>query len=96
MMENDCLDLVGSVVKLSAMAARSFSGPVGLVKINPQKANPNVLGRDALSAVNAQSLTSSTRRRVDARLAEVHLQHLRRKEKLKLKALAAAQELMRL
>ena len=95
-MENDSLDSAGSVVKPPAVAARSFSGPVGLLKVNPQKANPNALGRDALSVVNAQSLTSSTRRRVDARLAEVRFQHIRREEELKLKALAAAQELRKL
>ena len=94
--ENDSLDSAGSVVKPPAVVARSFSGPVGLLKVNPQKANPNVLGRDALSVVNAQSLRSSTRRRVDARLAEVRLQHIRREEELKLKALAAAQELRKL
>ena len=95
-MENDSLDSAGSVVKPPAVAARSFPGLVGLLKVNPQKANPNVLGRDALSVVNAQSLRSSTRRRVDARLAEVPLQHIRREEELKLKALAAAQELRKL
>ena len=73
MMENDSLDSAGSVVKSPAVAARSFSGPVGLVKVNPKKTNPNVLGRDALGVVNSLSLTSSTRRRVDARLAEVRL-----------------------
>ena len=91
-MENDSLDSAGSVVKPLAVAARSFSGPVGLLKVNPQKANPNVLGRDALSVVNAQSLRSSTRRRVDARLAEVRLQHIRREEELKLKALKLQSE----
>ena len=91
-MENDSLDSAGSVVKPPAVAARSFSGPVGLLKVNPQKANPNVLGRDALSVVNAQSLRSSTRRRVDARLAEVRLQHIRREEELKLKALKLQSE----
>ena len=95
-MENNTLHSAGSVVKPPAVAARSFSGPVGLVKVNPQKANTNVLGRDALSVVNAQSLRSSIRRRVDARLAEVRLQHIRREEELKLKALAAAQELRKL
>ena len=74
------------MVKPPAVAARSFSGSVGLVKVNPKKANPNVLGRDALSVVNAQSLTSLTRRRVDAWLAEERLQHIRREEELKLKA----------
>ena len=64
---------------------------MGLVNVNPKKAHANVLGRDALSVVNAQSLTSLTRRRVDAWLAEVRLQHIRQEEKLK--ALAAAQEL---
>ena len=78
------------------MAARSFLGSVGLVKVNPKKANPNALGRDALSVVNAQSLTSSTMRRVDARLAEVRLQHIRREDELKLKVLAAVQELRKL
>ena len=72
-MENYHLDLSRSVVKLHAVAARYFSGPVGLVKVNSKKANPNVLSRDALSVVNAQSLTLSTRRRVDAGLAEVRL-----------------------
>ena len=91
-MENDSLDSAGSVVKPRAVAARSFSGPVGLLKVNPQKANPNVLGRDALSVVNAQSLRSSTRRRVDARLAEVRLQYIRREEELKLKALKLKSE----
>ena len=91
-MENDSLDSAGSVVKPPALAARSFSGPVGLLKVNPQKANPNVLGRDELSVVNAQSLRSSTRRRVDARLAEVRLQYIRREEELKLKALKLASE----
>ena len=67
-----------------------------MVKVNPKKANPDVLGRDALSVVNAQSLTSSSRRRVDARLAEVRLQHIRQEEELKLKALAAAQKLKKL
>ena len=91
-MENDSLDSAGSVVKPPAVAARSFSGPVGLLKVNPQKANSNVLGRDALSVVNAQSLRSSTRRPVDARLAEVRLQHIRREEELKLKALKLESE----
>ena len=91
-MENDSLDSAGSVVKPPAVAARYFSGPVGLLKVNPQKANPNVLGRDALSVVNAQSLRSSTRRRVDARLAEVRLQYIRREEELKLKALKLESE----
>ena len=91
-MENDSLDSAGSVVKLPAVAARSFSGPVGLLKVNSQKANPNVLGRDALSVVNAKSLRSSTRRRVDARLAEVRLQYIRREEELKLKALKLESE----
>ena len=76
MMENDSPDSAGSVVKSPAVAVRSFSRPVGLVKVNPKKASPKVLGRCALSVVNAQSLTSSTRRCVDARLAEVHLQHI--------------------
>ena len=84
-MENDNLDSPGSVVKPPSVAARSFSEPVGLVKINPKKANPNVLGRDALSVVNAQSLTSSTTRSVDTRLVEVSLQHIRQEEELKLK-----------
>ena len=95
-MENDSLDSAGSVVKPPAAAARSFSGTMGLVKVNPKKANLNVLGRDALNVVNAQSPTSSTRPRVDARLAEVRLRHIRREEELKLKALAAAQELRKL
>ena len=95
-MENNNLDSAGFVGKPPAVAARSFSGPVGLIKVNPKKANPNMLGRDALSVVNAQFLTSSTRRCVDARFVEVLLQHIRREEELKLEALAAAQELRKL
>ena len=60
---------------------------MGLVKVNPKKANPNVLGRDALSCQRSISNI------VDARLAEVRLRHTRQEEARKLKALAAVQEL---
>ena len=64
------------MVKPPAVAARFFSGPAGLVNVNvnPKKANPNVLGRDALSCHRSISNI------VDAWLAEVRLRHTRQEE----------------
>ena len=52
MIKNDSLESAGFVVKPPARAARSFSGPVGLVKVNLEKTNLNVLGKDALTVSN--------------------------------------------